>query len=94
MTKDPEMELTQGSRYKILSLGGRDRMLETAGTFKGFMTIGVEEIGLLMELNETHGDMEGKIRIVPLHAILAIDVLEAKPNEKPEDDKQFSHYVG
>jgi hypothetical protein len=94
MTKDPEMELTQGSHYKIISVGGRDRMLETEGTFKGFMTIGVDEIGLLMELNEAHGALKGKIRIVPLHVILAIDVLEAKPNEQPEDDKQFSHYVG
>jgi hypothetical protein len=38
--------------------------------------------------------MAGKIRIVPLHVILAIDVLEAKPNLKKDSDKETSHYVG
>ena len=47
-----------------------------------------------MELNGSHGDMQGKIRIVPLHVILLIDVLDAKENEKKDDTKEMSHYVG
>jgi hypothetical protein len=94
MSKKLDMELTEGSEYKIFSLGGRDTMLETEGIFRGFISIGVDEIGLLMELNDKHGEMTGKTRIVPLHVILAIDVFEAKPNQKKDVDKETSHYVG
>ena len=89
-----KMELTEGSEYKITSLGGKDILLETTGIFKGFINIGVDETGLLMELSANHGDMMGKIRIVPLHVILLIDVLSAKENEKKDDDKNMAHYVG
>ena len=88
------MELTEGSVYKITSLGAREKVLETEGTFKGFISIGVDETGLLMELSKSHGDMAGKVRIVPLHVILLIDVLDAKENAKKDDDKGMSHYVG
>jgi len=94
MNKEKKMELTEGSVYKITTLGARDKVLETEGTFKGFISIGVDETGLLMELSKSHGQMEGKIRIVPLHVILLIDVLNAKEDEKKEDDKGMSHYVG
>lgn len=94
MSNKPEVELTQGSEYKIFSLGARDRMVESIGIFEGYMTIGVEEVGLLMRLNDSEGDMAGKIRIVPLHAVLAIDVLQAKPNDAKKDDGEMPHYVG
>ena len=94
MNKENKMELTEGSEYKILSLGARDNMLETEGIFKGFISIGVDETGLLMELNHKHGEMAGKTRIVPLHVLLAIDILRIEENEKKDDDKGVSHYVG
>lgn len=94
MTADKKMELTEGSTYKIISIGARDKILETEGIFKGFISIGVDETGLLMELSKNHGNMEGKIRIVPLHVILLIDVLDAKENQNKEDNKGISHYVG
>lgn len=89
-----KVELTEGSVYKITTLGSRDKLLETEGTFKGFINIGVDETGLLMELNKNHGALSGKIRIVPLHVILLIDVLDAKTNEKKDDAREMSHYVG
>ena len=94
MDKKEHMELTEGSEYKIISLGSKDSTLETQGIFKGFMSIGVDEVGLLMEMGKTHGDMAGKIRIIPLNVILAIDVFEVKENEKKDDGKEMSHYVG
>ena len=94
MNEKKKMELTEGSVYKITSLGGRDVLLETEGTFKGFISIGVYETGLLMELDQSHGDMAGKIRIVPLHVILLIDVVDAKENQKKDDYKGMTHYVG
>jgi len=89
-----KMELTEGSVYKITSLGGHDSPLESQGTFKGFINIGVDETGLIIELDSSHGTLSGKIRVVPLHVILLVDVLDAKENEKKEDDKNMSHYVG
>jgi hypothetical protein len=94
MRKKSEMEVTIGSEYKIISLGGKDNVLESEGIFEGYATVGMDEIGLLMRLNKKHGDMNGKIRIVPLHVILAIDVLDAKPDDDIDDDKEMSHYVG
>ena len=94
MNKEDRMEITVGSVYKITSLGARENVIETEGTFKGFISIGVDETGLLMELNSTHGEMAGRVRIVPLHVILLIDILDAKENEEKEDDKGMAHYVG
>jgi len=94
MEKEEKLELTEGSEYKITSLGSRDSLIETFGVFKGFITIGVDETGVLMELNSNHGDMAGRMRIVPLHVILLIDVMTVKENEKKDDFKGMSHYVG
>ena len=94
MSKKEEMKLTEESRYRIISIGGRDIALETEGVFKGFATLGIDEGGLLMELGENHGDLQGKTRIVPLHAILAIDILDAKEHDKKEDTKDSNHYYG
>ena len=94
MNKKVSMELTEGSAYKILSLGGKDNTVETEGVFKGFTSIGAEEFGLIMELDHKHGEIAGKLRIIPIPVILAIDVLEAMPNQKKDDDKEMSHYVG
>jgi len=94
MKNENKMELTEGSEYKITSLGTKDNLIETEGVFQGFISVGLDGTGLLMELGEKHGDMKGKTRIVPLHAILLIDVLSAKENHDQEDDKGMSHYVG
>lgn len=94
MTNKKKMELTEGSEYKVTSLGARDCVLETEGVFKGFISIGVDETGILMELSASHGNMAGKIRIVPLHVILLIDILSAKDDAKKDDDKGMAHYVG
>lgn len=94
MSTERKMELTEGSVYKITSVGAKDNVLETEGMFKGFISIGVDETGLLIELSKSHGDMAGKIRIVPLHVILLIDILDAKEDHTRDDYKGISHYVG
>jgi len=94
MNKEEKMELTKDSEYKILSLGGREREIETEGVFKGFISIGVDETGIMIELNHKHGEMAGKTRIIPLHVLLAIDVIKHEENQKKDDDKGVSHYVG
>jgi hypothetical protein len=95
MDKKEDWKLIEGSRYKIISIGGRDSSLETEGIFKGYATIGIEEAGLVIELCTEHEKSEEKLRIVPLHAILAIDVLDAKQHESSDEDREPSgHYYG
>ncbi len=95
MDKKEDWKLIEGSRYKIISIGGRDSSLETEGVFRGYATIGIEEAGLVIDISpEKSGEAE-KLRIVPLHAILAIDVLDVKPHEGLEEDREPSgHYYG
>ena len=95
MNKNDNMKLIEGSRYRIISIGGRDNTLETEGIFRGFASLGIDEGGLTMELSETHGDMSGKIRILPLQAILAIDVLDTTDTETKEEEKDTpTHFYG
>ena len=94
MNKKEELELTEGSRYRIFSIGGRDTALETEGVFRGFATLGIDEGGVLIELGEIHEERKGTIRIIPLHAILAIDVLDSIKKEKTEEEKEPTHYYG
>lgn len=94
MNKKEDFKLIEGSRYKIISIGGRDSALETEGVFKGFASMGIDEAGLLIELGESHLKDKGLLRIVPLHAILAIDVLDIKQHTKKEDGKETDIYYG
>jgi hypothetical protein len=95
MIKKEDWKIVEGSRYKIISIGGRDSTLETEGIFRGYATIGIEEAGLVIEIRKEHQDSEENLRIVPLHAILAIDVLDMKKHEGGDEDKEPSgHYYG
>ena len=95
MDKKEDWKLIEGSRYKIISIGGRDSSIETEGIFKGYATIGIEEAGLVIDLCPEHDKSEEKLRIVPLHAILLIDVLDAKKHERKDEDRELSgHYYG
>jgi hypothetical protein len=92
MKKKPELELTKGSEYKIYSLSSRNSTMESTGIFKGYTTIGSDEVGFLLKLNHTQDD--GLIRIIPLHAVLAIDVIRAEPKNTEKEDTEIPHYVG
>jgi hypothetical protein len=86
--KEKGFVLTRGSKYRVLSVESRDRPMETVGTFKGFTSIGPDE-ALVIEL-EGQQDSEA-LRIIPLHMILAIDVLEAAEEEEEtkEPEKMY-----
>lgn len=85
----PEEEgitLTKGSRYRIESMETREKPLITNGIFKGYATIGPDD-AVVMQLDESHTEMAGRIRLIPCHMIIAIDVIhiveEEKKPEKP-----------
>ena len=46
--KKESFHLTKGSLYEILSLGEKDNLLKTRGTFEGFASLGVDDIGCLL----------------------------------------------
>jgi len=79
--------LTKGSKYKIESMETRETPLVTRGIFKGYATIGPED-ALCMELDESHKELAGRIRLIPLQMIIAIDVIEAVEEEKKPEKPQ------
>ncbi|HHH79540.1 MAG TPA: hypothetical protein ENL13_01400 [Thermoplasmatales archaeon] len=89
--KQKSWRLTEGSKYKIYSLGAKDTLLETVGIFKGFASLGLDEIGLCMEREKRK---KGALRIIPLHSILAIDVLSENKVKEEEEEQEDTHYYG
>lgn len=82
-TKRPPIALTQGSRVRVRSAGPDDTAIESTGTFRGLVSIGGDNI-MAIELDGGDGDEKGRIRLVPIPALLAIDILEAA---KAEEEK-------
>jgi hypothetical protein len=83
--------LSIGSKYRIKSLEARDKPLVTSGKFIGYTAIGHDE-GMCIELDATHEDKVGKIRVIPTHAIVSLDIVEAADKEekkRPDDGTMF-----
>ena len=76
--------LTSGSKIRVRSAGTRDEALITNGTFRGLVSIGGDN-SLPLELDDTVREEKGRVRLIPLNALLAVDVLEAV---KPEEEKR------
>ncbi|MBI4393480.1 MAG: hypothetical protein HY556_06760 [Euryarchaeota archaeon] len=87
-----DIHLTVDSKYRITSAGTRDENLLTNGTFKGYVSVGSGD-GLAIELDKTHGDIKGKIRVIPSHMILSIDIIEAKAEEEAKPEETDIHYT-
>jgi hypothetical protein len=82
--KKPSIVLTAGSKVKVRSAGTRDHALVSTGVFRGLVSVGGDN-SLAVELDGTVKDEKGKIRLIPLNALLALDVLEAA---KVEEEKR------
>jgi hypothetical protein len=77
--------LTPGSRVQVRSAGTRDEALVSTGVFKGLVSVGGDN-SLAIELDGP-GEEHGRMRLVPLNALLAIDILEAA-QKPPEEEKR------
>ena len=85
--KDKERNpFVKGSVYRIRSLGSREEPVLTTGEFLGFTHIGMSSEALKIELGADHGEDAGRVRVVPVHMLLHIDVLQQKESEEPEKD--------
>ncbi len=82
--KKPAIALTNGSRIRIRSAGTRDDALVSTGLFRGLVSVGGDN-SIAIELGEGTKEEKGLVRLIPLNAVLAIDVLEAA---KPEEEKR------
>lgn len=88
---DEIVSLTKGSRYRIESMETRERAKVTKGVFRGFATIGTDD-AIVIELDDSHQEMKGKLRLIPLHVVLAVDVMEQVPGDSPKVEKQGTMY--
>jgi hypothetical protein len=83
-SKKTSIVLTAGSKVKVRSAGTRDDALVSTGIFRGLVSVGGDN-SLAVELDDTVREEKGKIRLIPLNALLALDVLEAA---KAEEEKR------
>jgi hypothetical protein len=83
---DPDLTLTKGSKYRIESLESRERTIISNGEFLGFTMMGNID-GVAIRLDKTHDKMAGKLRIIPSHMIVSLDVMEAKKEVKEKEKK-------
>src|SRR6266550_4314838 len=88
---DEIASLTKGSRYRIESMETRERTKVTKGVFRGYATIGTDD-AIVIELDESHQELKGKLRLIPLHVVLAVDVLEHVPGDAPKVEKHGTMY--
>ncbi len=89
--EEPEIILTVGSRYRVKSIESREKPLITHGVFKGYAAIGHDQ-AICIELDESHSEHSGRIRLIPLHMIVSIDVIQVAT--KPERDEEVQRMFG
>ena len=88
--KKPTISLTPGSKIRVRSAGTRDDALVSSGVFRGLVSVGGDN-SLAVELEEGGKGEKGLIRLIPINALLAIDVLEAvKPTEEKRPETASS----
>jgi hypothetical protein len=76
--------LTPASRVRVRSAGPDEQAIDSLGLFRGLVSIGGDN-ALAIELESSDKEENGRVRLVPLSALLAIDILEAA---KPEEEKR------
>ncbi len=84
-------KLTIGSKLVVYSITSSDGVIKSSGVFKGFVALG-EDTALSIELDESHKDFKGKIRLIPLGSISAIDIIELAEEEEQEDEGEKLYY--
>ena len=83
MENKDKIILTKGSKYRIISMELKDKPMISHGKFKGYTSVGHDD-AICIELDDSHKELKGRIRIIPCSMILAIDVVEAVKEEKKD----------
>jgi hypothetical protein len=96
MKKDKKfdgIQLTIGSKYRIQSLESREKPLITNGIFEGYVMMGNSGEGICIELDKSHKGLAGKIRVIPLHMIISLDIISAAKFKDKEGEDSTSKYM-
>jgi len=91
--RDDAIVLTPGSLYKIKSLESRDKPMETTGTFKGYAAV-AHDTAIVIELDGSGGEEKGRLRLIPSHMVLSIDVLKAEKEKEEKEAESNAVYFG
>ncbi len=91
--RDDAIVLTPGSLYKVKSLESRDKPMETVGIFKGYAAL-AHDTAVVMELNGSHGEEKGRLRLIPSHMVISIDVLKAEKEKEEKEAESNAVYFG
>jgi len=93
----PEKEigpnLTKGSKCRVTSRGDEERQLVSVGEFRGYVAFG-HDSAISIELDTSHGEEAGRIRIIPCGAVLSLDLIHMKEEEKEERKEELGIYFG
>jgi hypothetical protein len=93
MKKTEIMELKAGSKYQITSLGSKEAPIVSTGKFVGYAAMGNSD-ALCIELDKSHKKLAGKLRLIPSHMIMTLDIIsESKEKDKPEKDSLEHSYI-
>ncbi len=79
--------LALGSKCVVYVATSREEVQKSSGTFCGFVPVG-EESSMCIVLDETHGELSGKIRLIPTNMIVAIDVIELGKDESKREQEE------
>ena len=90
---DAAVVLTPGSLYRIKSLESRDHPMETVGIFKGYAAM-AHDTALVIELDKSHGEDKGRLRLIPANMIMVIDVLKAEKEPVEKEGESNAVYFG
>jgi len=89
-SKDTEQFVIKGSKYRIVSKNGDNTPLISTGEFRGYAVFAGEN-ALCLKMDSTDGK-EGRLRFIPYHAVLAIDVISMAPPTEKEEKKESQVY--
>jgi len=81
MPEEAFVILTKGSRYRIQSVETRDKPMVSHGVFHGYAAVGPDD-AICLELDESHKELAGKVRLIPCHMVLSIDIVEQVEDKK------------
>jgi len=82
--KKPGIQLTVGSKVSVRSAGGEETAIVSVGVFRGLVSVGGDN-AVALELEGPPKEEKGRIRLIPVNALLSLDVLDAA---KPEEEKR------
>jgi hypothetical protein len=88
-----EPTLTKGSKWKVISSGGNGEPIVSIGVFKGYVAFG-HDSAISIELDSTHGEDAGQIRVIPCVAVLSLDLISIKQEQEEKSNEERGVYFG